>query len=105
MNALTIETTPVARLRPYARNARTQSKKQVRLIAKSIKRFGFNNTILVSDDYEIIAGHGRFEAAKLLGMTHVPTAKLSHLSPDERRAYILADNQLALKAGWDQELL
>lgn len=92
-------------LRPYARNARTHSAKQVKQIAASIERFGFTNPVLVSDTGEIIAGHGRVEAAKLLGMKRVPTLPLSHLSETERRAYILADNKLALNAGWDREVL
>jgi DNA modification methylase len=92
-------------LRPYARNARTHSRKQVRQIADSIQRFGFTNPVLVSDDGEIIAGHGRVEAAKLLGLDSVPTLRLSHLSETERRAYVLADNKLGLNAGWDQEIL
>lgn len=71
---------PVAELRPYARNARTHSKKQIRQIAASIERFGFTNPVLVSDDGEIIAGHGRVEAAKLIGLATVPTLALSHLS-------------------------
>ncbi len=95
----------VSALRPYPRNARTHSKKQLRQIADSIQRFGFTNPVLVSDDGEIIAGHGRVEAARLLGMETVPTLALSHLSVAERRAYVLADNKLALNAGWDQELL
>lgn len=95
----------IAELRPYPRNARTHSKKQVRQIADSIERFGFTNPVLVSDDGEIIAGHGRVLAAKLLGMTEVPTLALSHLSDAERRAYVIADNKLALNAGWDSELL
>ena len=96
---------PIPSLRPYARNARTHSKKQVKQIAASIERFGFNNPVLVSDDNEIIAGHGRVEAAKQLGWTTVPTIALSHLSEKERQAYILADNKLALNAGWDREIL
>ncbi|MEY4241263.1 MAG: hypothetical protein RJA14_959 [Pseudomonadota bacterium] len=92
-------------LRPYSRNARTHSCKQVRQIADSIERFGFTNPVLVSDDGEIIAGHGRVEAAKLLGLKTVPTLRLSHLSAEERRAYVLADNKLALNAGWDQDIL
>ncbi|MGH6653424.1 MAG: ParB/Srx family N-terminal domain-containing protein, partial [Sphingopyxis sp.] len=95
----------IASLRPYARNARTHSKKQVKQIAASIQRFGFTNPVLVSDDGEIIAGHGRVEAAKLLGLRKVPTLALSHLSDAERRAYVLADNKLALNAGWDKEIL
>lgn len=95
----------IASLRPYARNARTHSKKQVKQIAASIERFGFTNAVLVSDDGDIIAGHGRVEAAKLLGWRTVPTLALSHLSEAERRAYVLADNKLALNAGWDKEIL
>lgn len=92
-------------LRPYGRNARTHSRKQIRQIADSIERFGFTNPVLVSDEGEIIAGHGRVEAAKLLGLSTVPTLRLSHLTAEERRAYVLADNKLALNAGWDQDLL
>ena len=95
----------ITSLKPFARNARTHSKKQVKQIAASIERFGFTNPVLVSDDGEIIAGHGRVEAAKLLGWKTVPTLALSHLSETERRAYVLADNKLALNAGWDKEIL
>jgi DNA modification methylase len=100
-----IEMLPVAGLRPYSGNARTHSRKQVRQIADSIQRFGFTNPVLVSDTGEIIAGHGRVMAAKELGMPAVPTLRLSHLSAEERRAYVLADNKLALNAGWDVEIL
>ena len=95
----------VASLKPYPRNARTHSKKQLKQIAASIERFGFTNPVLVSDEGEIIAGHGRVQAAKMLGMMAVPTLALSHLSDVERRAYVLADNKLALNAGWDQDIL
>jgi len=95
----------IASLRPYAGNARTHSKKQIKQIARSIERFGFTNPVLVSETGEIIAGHGRVEAAKLLGHKTVPTLALSHLSAAERRAYVLADNKLALNAGWDKEIL
>lgn len=95
----------VEHLRPYARNARTHSRKQIARIARSIERFGFTNPVLVSDDGEIIAGHGRVGAAKSLGWKTVPTIALSHLSETERRAYVLADNKLALNAGWDKEIL
>lgn len=95
----------IASLRPYPNNARTHSKKQIRQIANSIDRFGFTNPVLISDAGEIVAGHGRVEAAKLLGWRTVPTIALSHLSADERRAYVLADNKLALNAGWDREIL
>jgi DNA modification methylase len=95
----------ISSLRPYTRNARAHSKKQIRQIAASIERFGFTNPVLISDEAEIIAGHGRVEAAKLLGRRTVPTLALSHLSDAERRAYVLADNKLALNAGWDREIL
>lgn len=95
----------VSALKPYARNARRHSKRQVRQIADSIRRFGFTNPVLVSDEGEIIAGHGRVMAAKELGLETVPTLKLSHLTSEERRAYVLADNKLALNAGWDTETL
>lgn len=94
-----------ADLRPYGRNPRRHSKKQVQQIADSITRFGFTNPVLVSDEGDIIAGHGRVEAAKMLALATVPTLRLSHLSEAERRAYVLADNKLALNAGWDADLL
>jgi DNA modification methylase len=100
-----IELCPLSRLKPYKNNARTHSKKQIRQIASSIKRFGFTNPMLIDDAGEIIAGHGRVEAAKLLGLAAVPTIRLSHLTEAEKRAYVLADNRLAEKAGWDREIL
>src|SRR5262245_59677620 len=100
-----IETISVRELRPHPNNARTHSKKQIRQIAKSITQFGFCNPVLVDDAKQIIAGHGRVEAAKVLGIEAVPTCQLSHLSEADKRAYILADNKLAEKAGWDKELL
>jgi len=100
-----IEHMPVASLRPYPGNARTHSKKQIRQIADSIRHFGFTNPVLVGENGEIIAGHGRVEAAKLLGLEKVPTVRLAHLNPAQRRAYVLADNKLALNAGWDRQLL
>ena len=105
MNKVQVTERAIASLRPYPRNARTHSKKQIRQIVDSISRFGFTNPVLISDDGEIIAGHGRVEAAKLLGWKTVPTIALSHLSETERRAYVLADNKLALNAGWDKEIL
>jgi DNA modification methylase len=102
---MNIEYSLVRELKPYANNARTHSKQQIRQIAKSIKRFGFCNPVLVDDNKQIIAGHGRVEAAKLLGIDAVPTCRLSHLSEADKRAYILADNKLAEKAGWDREML
>src|SRR5438067_2496895 len=100
-----IEFTLVNDLRPYPNNARTHSKKQIRQIANSITKFGFCNPVLIDDEKQIVAGHGRLEAAKLLGIDAVPTCRLSHLSEADKRAYILADNKLAEKAGWDKELL
>jgi site-specific DNA-methyltransferase (adenine-specific) len=100
-----IEQWPLARLRPYERNARTHSPEQVAQIAASIQEFGFTNPILVGEDDGIIAGHGRLAAAMDLGLTEVPVIVLGHLTAEQRRAYVLADNQLALNAGWDMELL
>src|SRR5829696_6548646 len=105
MKDVTLQQMAVASLRPYSGNARTHSKKQIKQIARSIDRFGFTNPVLISDDNEIIAGHGRVEAARLLGLATVPTLRLSHLGPAERRAYVIADNKLALNAGWDHDLL
>ena len=103
--AAQIEDREVSGLRPYANNARTHSRKQLKQIATSIERFGFTNPILISEAGEIIAGHGRVEAAKLLGLKNVPTIVLAHLTDAERRAYVLADNKLALNAGWDRDIL
>jgi ParB-like chromosome segregation protein Spo0J len=100
-----IEMVPVDRLTSHPRNARTHTKKQIRQLAKSIDRFGFTNPLLVDDNGQIIAGHGRVGAAKLLGMETVPALRLSHLSAADKRAYVIADNRLAEKAGWDRELL
>ena len=90
---------------PYARNARTHSEEQVTRIASSIKEFGWTNPILLDGDYGIIAGHGRVMAATKLGIEEVPTIQLSGLSDAQKKAYILADNRLALDAGWDEEML
>ena len=92
-------------LKPHDRNPRTHTKKQIGQIGESIKRFGFTNPVLVDCENRIIAGHGRLEAARLIGMTTVPVLRLEHLSEAERRAYVLADNRLAELAGWDNELL
>ena len=105
MKPMAIKPMAVTRLRPSPNNARTHSKKQIRQIADSIARFGFTNPILIDDDDKIIAGHGRLEAAKLLGLKAVPTLRLSGLDAAERRAYALADNKLALNAGWDRGAL
>jgi DNA modification methylase len=105
MHNLEITARLIAELRPYSRNARTHSKRQIQQLARSIERFGWTNPVLISDDDEIIAGHGRVEAARLLGLTTVPVVRLSHLSEGERRAYVIADNRLAEKAGWDRDIL
>jgi len=96
---------PVNVLVANQRNARTHSKRQIRQIADSIRAFGFNNPILIDSKNIVIAGHGRVEAAKLLQMEHVPTIRLEGLTEDQIRAYILADNRLAEKAGWDKSIL
>ena len=97
--------TRVGDLTPYARNARTHSDEQVAQIAASIKEFGWTNPILVDADGVIIAGHGRTMAAQRLGMKEVPCLRLSHLTEAQKRAYVIADNKLALNAGWDGEML
>jgi DNA modification methylase len=100
-----IEIWPVDRLIPYVRNARTHSAEQVAQIAASIVEFGFNAPILVASDAGIVAGHGRLLAARKLGLVEVPVVVLDHLSETQRRAYIIADNKLALNAGWDEKVL
>jgi DNA modification methylase len=100
-----IQNLPIDTLRPYERNARTHSKRQIRQISKSIQRFGFCNPVLIDHQRQIIAGHGRVAAARLLGIDQIPTVELAHLSDLEKRAYVLADNRLAEKAGWDREIL
>ena len=105
MNDLSIEYRQVDDLIPYARNARTHSDKQVAEIAASIREFGWTNPILVDGENGITAGHGRVLAARKLGLESVPVIELSHLTPIQRQAYILADNKLSLNAGWDAELL
>jgi len=90
---------------PYARNARTHSEAQIAEISGSIREFGFTNPVLIDPEGGIIAGHGRVLAARQLEMTQIPTICLSGLSETQRRAYIIADNKLALNAGWDPELL
>ena len=90
---------------PYARNSRTHSAEQVAQIAASIREFGWTNPILIDGENGIIAGHGRVLAAHKLGETQVPTIELSHMSDTQKRAYIIADNKLALNAGWDNDML
>lgn len=100
-----IDQTPIDELVPYDNNPRTHSAVQIERLVNSLKEFGFTNPILVDDDCNVIAGHGRLEAAKIVGLKTVPTITLSHLSEDQRRAYVIADNQLALNSGWDDDLL
>lgn len=95
----------IDQLVPYANNARTHSQAQIDKIVASIREFGFTNPVLTDGKRGIVAGHGRVIAAKQLGMAEVPVIELSHLSAKQRRAYVLADNRLALDAGWDSELL
>ena len=96
---------PLSTLLPNSGNARTHTKRQIQQIAESIKAFGFTNPVLIDHRNTIIAGHGRFAAAKLLGIDQIPTIRLEGLSPDQIRAYVLADNRLAEKAGWDTAIL
>lgn len=92
-------------LKPYKKNARTHSTEQVKQLAASIVEFGFTNPILATADGDMIAGHGRLEAARELGLKKVPVLILEHLSEAQRKAYVIADNQLALNASWDKDLL
>ena len=105
MPELQIEYLSLGSLAPYARNARTHSKKQIQQIAVSITQFGFTNPVLVDRENIILAGHGRAAAAKLLELTEIPCVRLEHMTQAQKRAYVLADNKLALNAGWDEELL
>lgn len=100
-----VVTVQIADLIPYTNNPRVHDEAQVNLIAKSIREFGFNNPILTDGDGHVIAGHGRLMAARKLGLKEVPCIELTHLTPEQRRAYIIADNQIATKSGWDVDLL
>ncbi len=103
--ATRIEIWPIEKLIPYDRNARTHSPEQVQQLAASIVEFGFTNPILVDGEHGIVAGHGRLEAARDLALKEVPVVVLEHLTPKQKKAYIIADNKLALNAGWDMSLL
>jgi DNA modification methylase len=105
MKSLQVQTWAIERLIPYARNARTHSAQQVAQIAASITEFGFCNPVLTDPEGGIIAGHGRVLAARKLGLIEVPVIVLGHLNKNQRQAFMLADNQLALNAGWNEELL
>jgi len=100
-----IEWKQTGALIPYSNNSRTHSEKQVQQVAASIKEFGFTNPILIDEDNGIIAGHGRLQAAQLLGMDKVPTIALEGFTEAQRKAYVIADNQLAMNAGWDLDAL
>jgi ParB-like chromosome segregation protein Spo0J len=99
-STLSIKTVPVSTLTPYANNPRTHSKRQIEQIAENIKAFGWTNPVLIDAAGGVIAGHGRIEAAKLLGLDAVPTLCLSAMSEAQKRAYVIADNKLAENAGW-----
>jgi len=101
----TVEQIPPNQLKPWSPNTRTHSKKQLRQIAESIRTFGFTNPVLIDENATILAGHGRVEAAKILNLGTVPCRRIGSMTAAEKRAYVLADNKLALNAGWDEELL
>ena len=105
MTASTIEYLATSQLSPYPRNSRTHSKKQIRQIADSIRQFGFTNPLLIDSQNVILAGHGRLAAAKHAWARQVPCVRLEGMTTEQKRAYVLADNKLALNAGWDEELL
>jgi len=105
MNKPKIELLEIDLLIPYARNSRTHSAEQVAQIAASIKEFGFTSPVLIDAAGGIIAGHGRVMAARKLGMEQVPCIKLCHMTETQKRAYVIADNKLALNGGWDNDLL
>lgn len=105
MTQLKVEELSLHDLKPYPRNARTHSKKQIRQIAESIRAFGFTNPVLIDNENMILAGHGRVEAARLLGLDAVPCVRLETMTAQQKRAYALADNKLAQNAGWDEEIL
>ncbi|MDR3562012.1 MAG: ParB/Srx family N-terminal domain-containing protein [Negativicutes bacterium] len=99
-----IELIEISKLKPALRNARTHSKRQIKQLADSMQRFGFTNPILIDDDNRILAGHGRTEAAKSLGIAEISCVRLSDMSDADKRAYVIVDNKSALNAGWDQEI-
>ena len=100
-----LEFVPVGDLKPSPKNPRTHSKKQIEQIRKSVLEFGFTSPALIDENNRLLAGHGRVEAAKLAGLTSIPCVRLSHMSEAQKRTYVIADNQLALKAGWDEDFL
>lgn len=100
-----VEFINIKNLNPYVNNSRTHDKEQIKQIAESISEFGFTNPILIDENKMVIAGHGRLKASKLLDMESVPTITLHNLTDLQKKAYIIADNKLALNAGWDYEIL
>lgn len=105
MKTLTIENVALGQIRAYVKNAKNHPESQIQQIAASIQQFGFNNPILVDENLEIIAGHGRMAAAQILGLDTVPVIRLAHLSDAQKRAYRLADNKIAENGGWNADLL
>lgn len=105
MSELNIEYVKTKNLIPYVNNSRTHSDQQIQQVAASIKEFGFTNPILTDEENGIIAGHGRLMAAQVLGLDEVPTITLKGLSESQKKAYVIADNQLALNSGWDLDKL
>jgi len=105
MTNFEIHKLPTDKIKPYNNNARTHNKKQIKQLIKSINEFGFTNPLLIDEHNMVLAGHGRLIAAKEMSMREVPCVRLDHMSKAQKRAYILADNKLAMNAGWDEELL
>lgn len=95
----------ISKLIPYVNNARTHSAEQITKLRSSLREFGFINPVIIDSDYNVIAGHGRIEAAKLENIKEVPCVLVDYLTPAQKRAYIIADNRMAMDAGWDEELL
>ena len=100
-----IENIPIGQLKAYEKNSRTHGKKQISQVVASIKEFGFTNPLLIDENDTLIAGHGRLLAAKEMGMDEIPCVRLSHLSDAQKKAYVIADNKIALNSGWDDDLL
>lgn len=105
MSKLAVKYRKTTDLIPYAMNSRTHDEQQVSQIAASIKEFGFNNPIAIDGENGVIAGHGRLMAAQKLGLEEVPTIELSHLTEQQKKAYVIADNKIAINASWDAEIL
>ena len=100
-----IENIPIGQLKAYEKNSRTHGKKQISQVVASIKEFGFTNPLLIDENDTLIAGHGILLAAKEMGMDEIPCVRLSHLSDAQKKAYVIADNKIALNSGWDDDLL